>query len=108
MAEHRVVGVEIEGGSERVGDPHVTFLCLEDRRRLPTVRAISNLRYGVESYYTEIAGVRAHLRVVGPCSRCGEAYLRADEGATLPDSLLSVPPCPPLRRLGTKRPPPRP
>jgi hypothetical protein len=107
MAEYRVVGVEIEGGSERGGDPHVTFLCLADDRRVPTPRAISNLRYGVERYYTEIAGVRAHLRVVGPCSRCGEAYLRADEGATLPDNLLSLPGCPP-RRVGTKRPPARP
>src|SRR4026209_1689453 len=52
MAEYRVVGVEIEGGSERGGDPHVTFLCLEDGRRVPRLRAISNLRYGVERYYT--------------------------------------------------------
>jgi hypothetical protein len=103
MAEYRVVGVEIEGGSERGGDPHVTFLCLEDGRRVSNLRAISNLRYGVEDYYTEAAGVRAHLRAVGPCSRCGEAYLRADEGATLPDSLLSLPACAPPRRAGTKK-----
>ena len=108
MAEFRVVRVEIEGGSERVGDPHVSFLCLEDGWRVPTLRAISNLRYGVERYYTEAVGVRAHLRVVGPCSRCGDAYLRADEGATLPDSLFSLPACPPPRLRGLKRPPPRP
>jgi hypothetical protein len=95
MAEYRVVGVEIEGGSERGGDPHVAVLCLEDGRRVPKLRAISNLRYGVETYYAESAGVRAHLRLVGSCSRCGEAYLRADEGATLADSLLSLPACPP-------------
>lgn len=105
MAEYRVIGVEIEGGSERAGDPHVTFLCLADDRRVPAARAISNLRYGVERYYVETAGVRAHLRVVGPCSRCGESYLRADEAATLPDRLLSLPACPPPRRLGTKKPP---
>lgn len=104
MAEYRVVGVEIEGGSERGGDPHVTFLCLEDGRRVPRSRAISNLRYGVERYYTETAGVRAHLRAVGPCSRCGEAYLRADEGATLPDRLLSLPACGPASHGGTKKP----
>jgi len=95
MAEYRVIGVEIEGASDPGGDPHVTVLCLADGRRVPKLRAISNLRYGVETYYAESAGVRARLRVVGPCSRCGEAYLRADEGATLPDSLLSLPACPP-------------
>ena len=108
MVEYRVVGVEIEGGSGRGGDPHVAFLCLEDGRRLPSSRAMSNLRYGIERYYTEAAGIQAHLRAVGPCSRCGEAYLRADEGATLPDNLLSLPPCPAPRRLRTKRAPARP
>src|SRR5258706_8002016 len=108
MAEYRVVGVEIEGGSERGGDPHVTFLCLEDGRRLPRPRVMSNLRYGIERYYTEVAGIRAHLRVVGPCSRCGEPYLRADEGATLPDNLLGLPGCPTPRPAGTKRPAMRP
>ncbi len=108
MAEYRVVGVEIEGGSERGGDPHVTFLCLEDGRRLPSPRVMSNLRYGIERYYTEVAGIRAHLRVVGPCSRCGEPYLRADEGATLPDNLLGLPGCPTPRPAGTKRPAMRP
>ena len=108
MAEYRVIGVEIAAGAERSGDPHAAFLCLEDGRRLPSTRAMSNLRYGVERYYTEAAGIQAHLRVVGPCSRCGEAYLRADEGATLPDMLLSLPACPSPRRLGTKKPPARP
>jgi hypothetical protein len=108
MAEYRVIGVEIEGGSDLGGDPHVAFLCLEDDRRVPAARVISNLRYGVERYYAEIAGTRAHLRIVGPCSRCGEAYLRADEGATLPDMLLSLPACPPPRRPGTKKAPARP
>lgn len=108
MAEYRVVGVEIDSGSERLADPHATFICLADGRRLSSHRVISNLRYGVEQYYTEDAGIRAHVRVVGPCSRCGEAYLRADEGATLPDTLLSQPACAPLRRRGTKKPPLRP
>jgi len=108
MAEYRVVGVEIEGGSDRGGDPHVSFLCLEDGRRVPKLRAISNLRYGVEGYYTESAGVRAHLRAVGPCSRCGEPYLRADEGATVPDNLLNLPGCAQQKRTTTKRPGPRP
>jgi hypothetical protein len=108
MAEYRVIGVEIAAGAERSGDPHAAFLCLEDGRRLPSTRAMSNLRYGVERYYTEAAGIQAHLRVVGPCSRCGEAYLRADEGATLPDNLLSLPACPPAEDAGAKRPTRRP
>jgi hypothetical protein len=95
MAEYRVIAVEVEEGSSRPADPHVVTLCLEDGRRIPRLRAISNLRYGVEAYFTERVGQRARLRVVEPCSRCGEAYLRADEGATLPDSLMSLPPCPP-------------
>ena len=95
MAEFRVVAIEVGDGSASVPDPHVTAICLEDGRRIPRRRAVTNLQYGVEAYYTEIDGARARLRVVDPCSRCGEAYLRADEGATLPDKLLSLPPCPP-------------
>jgi hypothetical protein len=95
MAEHRVIGVEIDESSQRPPDPHVTTICLQDGRRIPRLRAISNIRYGVEAYFTERAGIRARVRVVEPCSRCGEAYLRADEGATQPDSLVSLPPCPP-------------
>jgi hypothetical protein len=95
MAEHQVIGVEIGDPSRRLADPHVTMLCLQDGRRIPKARAISNIRYGVEGYFTERAGMRARVRVVEPCSRCGEAYLRADEGATQPDSLVSLPPCPP-------------
>ena len=93
MAEHRVIGVEVAGG--QAADPHPYLLCLEDGRRVPRLRAISNIRYGIEAYYTELDGRRARLRVVDPCSRCGEAYLRADEGATQPDDLRSLPPCPP-------------
>jgi hypothetical protein len=93
MGDHRVVAVEIEQGTTYPPDPHVAAICLEDGRRIPRVRAITNLRYGVERYFTEVEGVRAHLRVVDPCSRCGEAFLRADEGATLPDQLPSLPPC---------------
>ena len=95
MAEYRVIGVEIDEGSQRPADPHVVTLCLEDGRRVPKLRAISNIRYGVEAYFTERAGVRARLRVVEPCSRCGEAYLRADEAPTQRDSLMTLPPCPP-------------
>jgi len=93
MGDHRVVAVEIEPGTSRPPDPHVSVICLEDGRRIPKARAMSNLRYGVEAYYTEVEGVRAHLRVVDPCSRCGEPFLRADENATLPDGLMSLPPC---------------
>ena len=95
MAEHRVIGIEVEQGSRHPPDPHVVRICLEDGRRIPKARAMTNLRYGVESYYTEVAGERARLRVVDPCSRCGEPYLRADEGATQPDRLMSLPPCGP-------------
>lgn len=92
--EHRVIGIELDAGTGPA-DPHAAVLCLEDGRRIPKVRAITNLRYGVEAYFTERGGVRSRLRVVDPCSRCGEAYLRADEGATQADTLLSLPPCPP-------------
>ncbi|HEX8025496.1 MAG TPA: hypothetical protein VF484_04750 [Candidatus Limnocylindrales bacterium] len=94
MAEHRVIAVDLAPGTSWPLDPHVTVLCLEDGRRIPKARAITNIRYGVEGYFTERDGVRSRLRVVDPCSRCGEAYLRADEGATLADSLLGLPPCP--------------
>jgi hypothetical protein len=93
MADHRVIAVEVDRGDMYLPDPHAAVICLEDGRRIPRARAITNLRYGVERYYTEVGGVRAHLRVVDPCSRCGEAFLRADEGATQPDQLMSLPPC---------------
>ncbi|HLX35631.1 MAG TPA: hypothetical protein VKR30_10380 [Candidatus Limnocylindrales bacterium] len=93
MAEHRVIGVGVEVSGSHPPDPHVSLICLDDGRRIPRARAITNLRYGVESYFTEIDGVRARLRVVDPCSRCGQAYLRADEDATQADSLMSLPPC---------------
>ena len=95
MATYQVVGVEIESGQSPRSDPHVVVLCLADGRRVPRLRAISNIHYGVEAYYTEADGMRARIRVVDPCSRCGEAYLRADEDATQPDVLMSLPPCPP-------------
>jgi hypothetical protein len=95
MAERRVIGVEIDDSSRRPADPHVVTICLEDGRRIPRLRAISNIRYGVEAYFTDRAGFRVPVRVVDPCSRCGEAYLRADAGATQSDSLISLPPCPP-------------
>jgi hypothetical protein len=93
MGDHRVVAAAVEQGTAHPPDPHVAAICLEDGRRIPKARAITNLRYGVERYFTEVAGVRAHLRVVDPCSRCGEAFLRADEAATLPDQLMGLPPC---------------
>jgi hypothetical protein len=93
IEDHRVVAVQIEDGTSHPPDPHVAAICLEDGRRIPKARAMTNLRYGVERYYTEVQGVRAHLRVVDPCSRCGKPFLRADEAATLPDQLMGLPPC---------------
>jgi hypothetical protein len=100
MAEHRVTGVEVE--DSRPSDPHVAVLCLEDGRRVPKLRAMSNIRYGVEAYVAEQAGVRVRLRVVEPCSRCGEPYLRADADATTRDRLMNLPPCPPLTAAPAK------
>jgi hypothetical protein len=95
MADHRVIGVERDPGSGYPRDPHVRLLCLEDGQRIPRLRAITNIKYGVASYHTDMAGVRARVRVVGPCSRCGEDYLRADDEATLRDTLLTLPECGP-------------
>jgi hypothetical protein len=94
VLHHRVIRVEqgSDPGSHR--DPHVVTLCLEDGRRIPNLRAISNLKYGVEGYYTEAADRRARLRVVGPCSRCGLDYLRAEDEVSLKDTLLGLPDCP--------------
>lgn len=100
MAEYRVIGVEIEDG--RSNDPHVAVLCLEDGRRVPKLRAMSNIRYGVEAYFAEDVGARVRLRVVDPCSRCGEPYLRADGDATMRDRLMNVPPCSPLTAAPAK------
>jgi hypothetical protein len=100
MAEYRVIGVEVR--DSRRSDPHVAVLCLEDGRRVPKLRAMSNIRYGVEAYFAEDAGARLRLRVVDPCSRCGEAYLRADGDATMRDRLMNLPPCPPLTAAPAK------
>jgi hypothetical protein len=93
MAEYRVVGVDRETRTGNPRDPHVHLLCLEDGRRIPVLRAISNLKYGVETYYTEVAGSRAKVRAVGPCSNCGDDYLRADDERSLKDTLLALPGC---------------
>jgi hypothetical protein len=100
MTEYRVIGVEVQ--DSRPKDPHPAVLCLEDGRRVPKVRAMSNIRYGVEAYFAEDAGARVHLRVVDPCSRCGEPYLRADRDATIRDRLMNLPPCPPLAAAPAK------
>jgi hypothetical protein len=100
MAEYRVTAVEVEHG--RPNDPHVAVLCLEDGRRIPKLRAMSNIRYGVEAYFAGEAEARARLRVVEPCSRCGEAYLRADGDATTRDRLMNLPACPPLTAAPAK------
>jgi hypothetical protein len=93
MLHHRVIGVEQGPGSGNPRDPHVVALCLEDGRRIPSLRAISNIKYGVEGYHTEVAGRVARVRVVSPCSRCGLDYLRAEDEVTLRDTLLSLPGC---------------
>ncbi len=96
MLEHRVIGVEPELGSGDARDPHVAVLCLDDGRRMPNLRAISNIKYGIEAYYTEAVGRRARVRVVGPCDRCGLDYLRADDVQAHRDTLLTLPPCAPV------------
>jgi hypothetical protein len=93
MRVNRVIGVERGDGLGDPRDPHVAVLCLEDGRRIPGFRAISNIKYGVEAYYTEVDGRSARVRVVGPCSRCGLDYLRAEAETTLKDTLMRLPGC---------------
>ena len=93
MLQTRVIGVELEGGSGDPRDSHAAVLCLEDGRRIPGLRAISNIKYGVEAYFTEIEGRIAKVRAVGPCSQCGLDYLRAEDEVTLKDTLMGLPGC---------------
>lgn len=93
MNQNRVTGIERGDGSGDPRDPHVVVLCLEDGRRVPNLRAISNIKYGVEAYHTTVDGRVARVRVVGPCSRCGLDYLRAEDEITLRDTLLGLPDC---------------
>jgi hypothetical protein len=91
MTAYRVLAIEIEtsGGPNH---PHVSALHLADGRRVPALRAMTNVKYGVEGYYAgqdDDEGVP--LRTVGPCSACGQHYLRADDPTTGRDRLLRLP-----------------
>lgn len=91
MTDYRVLAIEIEtsGGPN---DSHVSAIHLADGRRVPALRAMTNLKYGVEGYD---AGAGDHdeapVRTVGPCSGCGRSYLRADDPTTGRDRLLRLP-----------------
>ena len=91
MTDYRVLAIEIEtsGGPNH---PHVSAIHLADGRRVPAVRAMTNLKYGVEGYDAGTGDDdRAPLRTVGPCSGCGRSYLRADDPTTGRDRLLRLP-----------------
>jgi hypothetical protein len=90
MTDYRVIAVEIEtsGGPNH---PHVSAIHLADGRRLPALRAMTNLKYRVEGYDAGSGDDRAPLRTVGPCSGCGQRYLRADDPTTGRDRLLRLP-----------------
>ncbi len=93
MAAYRVTGTgkgdEITGGHHR----HITKLCLEGGRQVAKANAISNIEYGVETYYTYADGQRANVEVVQRCARCYAKYLRTDRDTTTKDNLLSLPNC---------------
>jgi hypothetical protein len=90
MTDYRVTAIEIEtsGGPNH---PHVSAIHLADGRRLPALRAMTNLKYGVEGYDAGTGEDNAPLRTVGPCSGCGRQYLRADDPITGRDRLLRLP-----------------
>lgn len=91
MPEARVVAVEVAAPGRR-DDPHPAALQLSDGRQVSAARAITNLRYGVESYVVEDGnGRNIPVRVVGPCPRCGLTFLRADDAATTSDRLMRLP-----------------
>jgi hypothetical protein len=91
MTVYRVIAIEIEtsGGPNH---PHVSAIHLADGRRVPALRAMTNLKYGVEGYDAGSGDAdEAPVRAVGPCSGCGQRYLRADDPATGRDRLLRLP-----------------
>ena len=90
MTDYRVTAIEIEtsGGPNH---PHVSAIHLADGRRVPALRAMTNLKYGVEGYDAGPGDDGAPLRTVGPCSGCGQQYLRADDPTTGRDRLLHLP-----------------
>jgi hypothetical protein len=91
MTDYRVLAIEIEtsGGPN---DPHVSAMHLADGRRVPALRAMTNLKYGVERYDAGTGDDDgAPVRTVGPCSGCGRSYLRADDPTTGRDRLLRLP-----------------
>jgi hypothetical protein len=91
MTDYRVLAIEIEtsGGPNH---PHVSAIHLADGRRVPALRAMTNLKYGVEGYDAGTGNDDgAPVRTVGPCSGCGQRYLRADDPTTGRDRLLRLP-----------------
>lgn len=91
MTDYRVLAIEIEtsGGPNH---PHVSALHHADGRRVPALRAMTNLKYGVEGYDAGSGNSdEAPLRTVGPCAGCGLRYLRADDPTTGRDRLLRLP-----------------
>ena len=94
MRDVRVIAIEVATPGRR-DDPHPFALQLADGRQISAARVITNLRYGIEAYHVEEAdGDRIGVRSVGPCPRCGLAYLRADRGGTTHDRLMRLPKAP--------------
>lgn len=93
MASYRVTRTDKEtawgGGQHR----HIAGLCLEAGRRVAKNTAISNIRTGVETYYTYERGLRANVEVVTRCEKCADAYLRTDADTTTKNNLLELPDC---------------
>lgn len=93
MTRHRVIRTRKDTAWPSGDHRHVSDLCLASGGMLTKDTAIARIRAGMDSYYTEAAGLIAEVEVVDRCARCGSDYVRTNRDETPANNLLDLPDC---------------
>jgi Protein of unknown function (DUF3892) len=91
VADFQIVEVHTEPSSVGGHHEHIAAVKLRYGAVLPRSIVIQDIRYGTDSYYTYVDGVRADVTVGGcPCCTYGD-YITTVPDYTPENNLLSLP-----------------
>lgn len=90
MASFQIVKVRTEKPLG-VTHEHISAVMLKYGAELPRRTVVNDIRYGTDSYFTEVAGARADV-IVRECPYCTFSdYIKTTADYTTADNLLSLP-----------------